>query len=399
MFLPLGDEPNPRGVPYVNYGLILANVAVYILISLPLSFRPADPGDPLLQEYLNAVSESLPPGIPLSSVVQQVSSYDLFVFSWGYRIVDPSVFTLFTAMFLHGGFMHLFGNMLFLWIYGDNVEHRLGSLKYLFWYLATGVAATLFYSLFAAGSRLPLVGASGAISGVLGFYFLWFPHNKVRVWVFIFPFFMNVIMAPARLVLGVYLVLDNLLPFFITWGETGGGVAHGAHIGGFLAGFAVAWFAGRREVTSRPAEYRGRPAAAAGTRPKGEQIAAAIGDENFEKAGELYFALPSERTRRLLDPDDSIALGNWLARNEHAKAALVVYQRHLRDFPVGRGAAEAHAYAGLLQLHVFREPTAAYQHLMDALDLKPSPDIESLARDGLKQIASVQKFQVPTRRR
>ena len=80
-------------------------------------------------------------------------------------------------MFLHGGFMHLFGNMLFLWIYGDNVEHRLGPLPYLLWYLATGVAATLVPRPRPRGSEIPLVGASGAISGVLGFYFVWFPRN------------------------------------------------------------------------------------------------------------------------------------------------------------------------------------------------------------------------------
>ncbi|HEX9724329.1 MAG TPA: rhomboid family intramembrane serine protease, partial [Vicinamibacteria bacterium] len=288
---------------------------------------------------------------------------------------------------------HLFGNMLFLWIYGDNVEHRLGRVKYLFWYLATGVAATVFYALFAGGSNLPLVGASGAISGVLGFYFLWFPHNRVRLWIFLFPF-AQVIMAPARLVLGIYLILDNIFPFLISRGAGGGGVAYGAHIGGFLAGVLVAWVAGRRAVTSRPDEYRGRTVPVSEARSIGERLAAAVRAQDFEAAARLYFELPSQATRHVLSPDDSIALGNWLARNGHAKAALTVYQRHLRDHPAGRGAAEAHAYAGLLQLHVFREPTAAYQHLVDALGLKPSSDIEALVRDGLAEIGRMQKFQV-----
>ena len=218
MFLPLGDEPNPHGTPYVNYGLIAANIAVYVLVSLPLSFTPADPQDPRVGEYLSAIGENLPPGVSVSDVVEQISAYDLVVLSYGYRTTMPSLVTLFTAMFLHGGFMHLFGNMLFLWIYGDNVEHRLGPVKYLFWYLVTGIAATLFYALFAGGSSLPLVGASGAISGVLGFYFLWFPHNRVRLWIFLFPFFAQTFMAPARLVLGIYLVLDNIFPFLISRG-------------------------------------------------------------------------------------------------------------------------------------------------------------------------------------
>ena len=392
MFLPLGDEPNPQGVPYVNYALIAVNVAVYVLISLPLSFSAADPQDPRVQEYVSAVSESLPPGVSPSQVIQQISAYDLVVFSWGFRSIDPSLVTLFTAMFLHGGFMHLFGNMLFLWIYGDNVEHRLGSFKYLFWYLATGVAATLFYGMFAGRTPLPLVGASGAISGVLGFYFLWFPHNKVRVFIFFFPFIMQTMLLRSRLVLGVYLILDNIFPFLISRGG-GGGVAHGAHIGGFLAGVLVAWIAGRRQIRSRPEEYRARRSPAAEAPPIGKKVSAAIRKNNFGQAAKLYFELPSNATRGLLEPDDSIALGNWLARNGHAKAALTIYQRHLRDYPAGKGAAEAHAYAGLLQLHAFREPTAAYQHLMDALDLKPSPDIESLTRESLNEIAAAQKFQ------
>jgi hypothetical protein len=283
--------------------------------------------------------------------------------------------------------------MLFLWIYGDNVEHRLGSARYVFWYLLTGACATLFHSVFDSDSRIPLVGASGAISGVLGFYFLWFPRNSVRVWVLLFPFFMNVVMLPARLVLGFYLILDNILPFLLTRGSQGAGVAYGAHIGGFLAGLAVAWLKDRKQVTARPAEYRDFPRAS-GASPR-EALQEALGRGDMEKSSELYFELPAEATRRLLSPDDSIALANWLAKNGHPRAALTLYQRHLRDHPRGPGAAEAHAYAGLLQLHVLREPTAAYQHLVEALDYDPAPELESMIRRGLADIESRQKFQVP----
>ena len=116
-------------------------------------------------------------------------------------------------------------------------------------------------------------------------------------------------------------------------------------------------------VTPRPPGIMAS-APAREARPIGERVASAVRAQDFAGAAKLYFELPSQATRHLLSPDDSIALGNWLARNGHAKAALVVYQRHLRDHPAGRGAAEAHAYAGLLQLHAFREPTAAYQHLV-----------------------------------
>jgi len=240
MFIPIGDEPNPYDyLPVATIAIIAINVAVYLLFTLPLSTRPPDLADPVLAEYLRAVSPLLPPGTPVDALLQQMSAYDLVVFRWGFRASAPSLVTLFTSIFLHAGFMHLAGNMLYLWVYGNNVEHRLGALSYVFWYLVTGVAATLFQTLFNVGSPIPLLGASGAISGILGFYLVWFPRHTVRLFLFLFPFYVGIVRLSATLVLVLYLVLDNLLPFLIVQG--GGGVAHGAHIGGFLAGMAVAW--------------------------------------------------------------------------------------------------------------------------------------------------------------
>jgi membrane associated rhomboid family serine protease len=393
MFLPIGDQPNPRGTPIANYGILALNVLIYIAVSLPLSMRPADPSDPRLAEYVEVIRQNLPPGVSIQELLRQVSAYDLFVFDWGYRPAEPSLLSLLASMFLHGGFAHLFGNMLILWIYGDNVEHRLGSARYVVWYLVTGACATLFHSFFDSDSRIPLVGASGAISGVLGFYFVWFPRNLVRVWVLLFPFFMDVVHLPARLVLGFYLILDNIFPFLLTRGSQGAGVAYGAHIGGFLAGLAVAWLKNRREVVAQPEEYRDVPRASGPT--SRESLHDALGRGDLGKAAQLYFELSADETRRLLPPEDSIALGNWLARNGQARAALTVYQRHLRDYPNGPGAAEAHAYAGLLQLHAFRSPSAAYQHLVEALDYDPEPELEALIRRALLEIESLQKMRVP----
>lgn len=238
MFLPFGDAPNPRRFrPWVTWGLIALNVGIFLAVSLPLSFTKADPRDPLLREYLRLISRSLPLGISLREAMSQVSAYDLFVMRWGFKPGAPEVRDLFASLFLHGGLAHLLGNMLFLWIYGDNVEQRLGRLGYLAAYLFTGVAATLAFALFARDSMLPLVGASGAISGVLGLYFVLFPRNVVKVFVFLFPFLMTTILLPSRLVLLFYLVLDNLLPFLV---GVDSGVAYGAHIGGFVAGWAIA---------------------------------------------------------------------------------------------------------------------------------------------------------------
>lgn len=395
MLLPLSDAPNPRGTPIVTYLLIAVNVLVYVAITLPMGSVGVDPADPSLRGYLLAIRESLPPGVPLRAVLQQLSAYDLFVFEHGYKPAAPQIADLFASLFLHGGLLHLLGNMLFLWIYGDNVEHRLGRLPFLLWYLATGVAATLAFAVFARGSLIPLVGASGAISGVLGFYFLWFPRNTVRVFVFLFPFFMNVVTIPARIVLGIYLVLDNLLPFVLTQGAGGGGVAHGAHLGGFVAGLAVAGFMRNREVAARPREYR--PTGAARDLPTGTVIAEAMREGDMPGAARAYFALPPERTRRLLAPDASIALGSWLAAQGHAAAALAVFRRHLRDYPLDRTTAPAHLGAGLVQLDLLGQVAPAYQHFLDALDADPDAETSARAREALAGIAALQKYRLGSR--
>ena len=393
MFLPLGDEPNPRGLPVVTYVLIGLNVAVYLLVTLPFAnVRPAL-DDPVLAEYMSALGPRLSREMALAAL-QQVSVYDLVVFSYGYRPADPGPLALFTSMFLHGGFLHLFGNMLFLWIYGDNVEHRLGRPRYVAAYLGAGVLATLSHAALNAGSAVPMVGASGAISGVLGFYFVWFPRNRVRLWLMLFPFFMY---APARLVLGLYLVVDNLLPFLVTQGA--GGVAYGAHIGGFAVGLGCAWWSERREVRRRPADFDPSPAdpsPAPDADPSSVRgLRQLIEAGEYGRAAPAYFHLSAARTARLLMPVDSINFARWLANNGHSDAALVVYQRHLRDYPLGPYDAEAHLGAGLVQLHARNQPTAAYQHLITVLDGDPHPETAAWARRALAEIASRQKFRLP----
>jgi membrane associated rhomboid family serine protease len=390
LLLPLSDAPNPGGRPYVTYILIALNVLVYVFVSLPLGTERPDPSSPALQAYIDVVREQLPPNVPIRAVLNSLSAYDLFVFEHGYKPAAPQITDLLFSLFLHGGFLHLFGNMLFLWIYGDNVEYRLGRVAYLLWYLATGVAATLFFALFAPSSSVPLVGASGAISGVLGFYFLWFPRNTVRMFVFLFPFFMNVVAVRARIVLGIYLVLDNVLPFLLT-SSGGGGVAHGAHIGGFVAGLAGAWMIDRRAVGSAHAGYS---ADVARDDASGSILGTAVEGQDMARIATAYFALPADRARKALSPGDSLALGNWLARNGHAEAALVVHRRHLRDYPADPTAAEAHVSAGLVQFEHLGQVAPAYQHFLDALDLNPDAVTASRARAALAQIAAIQKYNI-----
>ena len=156
----------------------------------------------------------------------------------------------------------------------------------------------------------------------------------------------------------------------------------------------MAWLLDRRELLRQPDEYKGvRVAAVPGETP-GRTIAHAVAEGRFPQAAQDYFALESGATRRMLTPEDSLALADWLRRNGHDEAALVVYRRHLRDYPHGPGAAEAHVGAALVLLEAFGQATPAYQHLLDALDLDPSPETAAQARAALAAIRARQKRQV-----
>jgi membrane associated rhomboid family serine protease len=167
---------------------------------------------------------------------------------------SPIWLTLFTSMFMHGGWLHLGGNMLFLWIFGDNVEHRIGHGLYLVFYLVAGIIASFAQILTDVGSFIPTLGASGAISGVLGAYLVMFPTNRVTV--FLFRFLMPV---PAIVAIGMWAVLqfiNGIGAFAVT--EQTGGVAYMAHIGGFVAGVVAGLVF--RGVFHEPRHPRGTPA-------------------------------------------------------------------------------------------------------------------------------------------
>jgi membrane associated rhomboid family serine protease len=386
MFLPIGDAPNPKGTPFATWALIAVNVAAFLLLNVPLGSRRADVNDPAFREYVEVMSRELEGRVDVRELVARTSAYDLFAFEHGYRPNAPRVTGLLSCMFLHGGFMHLFGNMLFLWIYGDNVERRLGAIPYLLWYLLTGIVATLTHALVFSSSDVPLVGASGAISGVLGFYFVFFPRNTVRMLAFLPPFLMQVFEIPARLVLGIYLLFDNLLPFLVA-GE--GGVAHGAHIGGFVAGGIVAWLMDRRGLAAQPLAEAG-PVPVSG----GDAVRAALAEGRFEDAARDYFARPAPLASGALSADEAVSLAAWLRRQGHSDAALVVLRRVVRDVTRGPGLAEAYALAGMILLDDRHEPTAAYQYLLTALETGPRPETAAAVRSELAAIEALQKRRV-----
>ena len=145
--------------------------------------------------------------------------------------------SLFSSMFLHGGFFHLAGNMLYLWIFGDNVEDQLGHVKFFIFYILCGLAASLLHIMTTPNSQVPMVGASGAIAGVLGAYMIRFPRARILTLIF-FGFFIRIVAVPALFVLGFWFILQ-LLFALPSIGSTSGGVAFFAHVGGFLAGIIL----------------------------------------------------------------------------------------------------------------------------------------------------------------
>jgi membrane associated rhomboid family serine protease len=221
--MPLGDDNSGRRItPIVTYVLIALNVLMFFL---------------------------------------ELNNGDAFIDRWAFVprrfLADPvgEFVTLFTSMFMHAGWLHLLGNMLYLWIFGDNVEDRLGHGLFLLFYLLSGLAATFAQLALNTNSDIPNVGASGAIAGVLGAYLVMFPRGQVRV-------LMGRMIVPmsALIVIGFWFLLQifSQISVFTASSQTeGGGVAYMAHIGGFIAGVILTYlFGGHRRALPSPTSYR-----------------------------------------------------------------------------------------------------------------------------------------------
>ncbi len=218
--IPIRDDNPTRTFPFVTVFLILANVAVFVY-----------------QWTLGQGAEAFI--YRLGAIPWEITHFqELPQIPAEYRSGFPNMLTLLTSMFLHGGLFHLLGNMLYLWIFGDNVEAIMGRIRFFLFYILCGVAASLSHVLIAPASNVPMVGASGAISGVLGAYFLRFPRARVHVLIFLF-IFIKTIRIPALFVLGFWFVLQ-VLNGMGSLGPSGeNSVAWFAHIGGFLAGLVL----------------------------------------------------------------------------------------------------------------------------------------------------------------
>lgn len=215
--IPIGDDDSDRTrMPIINYVLIAINILVFVFLQGMGS-----------NEHFTYAFSTVPAEILTGKDVTA-------------GVLEPTpvpvYFTLITSMFMHGGWAHLLGNMLFLWVFGDNIENRLGPIRYLIFYLVCGIIASLCH-VFVSGSDsiVPSLGASGAISGVLGGYLLLFPSRRVRV-------FMGrgITEVPAFVALGIWIVFQIISQMGLLGGDQGGGgVAYAAHIGGFAAGLLL----------------------------------------------------------------------------------------------------------------------------------------------------------------
>lgn len=218
--IPLRDVIPSRTTPYVTVTIIVVNALVFVFeLRLPLTDRAR-----FIEAY----------GIVPAAVVP---------------------LSLLTSMFLHGGWLHFLGNMLYLWIFGNNIEDVMGHGRFIVFYLACGILAALSHAVTDPGSNIPMVGASGAISGVLGAYLLLYPRARVLVLI-PFGFFTRIMYVPAGFVLGLWFLLQ-LFSGGASLGRGGGGVAWFAHVGGFVAGMALIGLFKRSDVRFfAPAHHR-----------------------------------------------------------------------------------------------------------------------------------------------
>lgn len=223
---PISDDNSDRTrTPIVNYVFIGLNILVFLLLQ---QFGSNDS----FTYAFSLVPREVTTGIDITGVqvvrdslgnTGQIPHFDTPL---------PVYFNFLSSMFMHGDIMHIFGNMLFLWIFGDNIENLIGHVRYAIFYILCGFAAAIAQILMGPDSIIPMLGASGAISGVMGGYMLLFPHRRVRA--FIFRFLTDV---PAYAAVGIWIVYQLVLGYLSPSG--GGGVAYAAHIGGFFAGLAM----------------------------------------------------------------------------------------------------------------------------------------------------------------
>ncbi|MBE3557688.1 MAG: rhomboid family intramembrane serine protease [Ktedonobacteraceae bacterium] len=242
--IPLKDYPGPRRrMPWMTWALIAINVAVFLY---QVSLGPAAP---VFMFAYAVVPVALVGGVPQTSLVQGGQSLP-------FHTPEPVYLTLITSMFLHAGWLHIGGNMLFLYIFGDNVEDRMGHFWYLVFYLLCGLIAGIAQVAVDPGSKIPSLGASGAIAGVLASYLVLFPWARVKTVIFIFVFF-TIVTVPALALIGLWFLLQlfNGVTALADVQQGMGGVGYFAHVGGFVTGLVITWLLREQLRPPAPISY------------------------------------------------------------------------------------------------------------------------------------------------
>ena len=396
MLLPYADDPPPEGrFAWMNWMLIGINVAVF-------------------------AAYALAPG------------YEQVIAQYGFTPSEFSIVTLFTSMFLHAGWMHLLGNMLFLYLFGDNVENRLGSFLYLCSYLLCGIAGTLAFYVYFPASEVPSIGASGAIFGVMGMYLLLFPRNRVRVFYFIF-ILIGRIAIPAVWVIGFWAGWELFYSHVQSIHNSDSGIGHMAHAGGFLTGVLLApfyatlglisttgqelwnWFSGAparaiprptpresqpwsapRRPQDRVVDGRYRvvdePTEVRPSNPRDEIVSLLRAGHNNE-ARRAWYRMASDDRNAVLPVADQLEMAITLDKSGDRHAARDAYERLITHFHTQPFAAEANlALAGLLLRDLQetgnrRERPLIERLLQQAVHDHPLPGRRALAERWLQSLA------------
>jgi len=333
MFLPYQDSPNSKSIPYVTLSLMALLVGVFVFVGLPLTKETISAADPVFQHYLRVTPPELIPN-------NLLTGYDLFVFQYGFRPAEPAWWSWFTSGFLHLGWRHLLGNLLGLWLFGDNVEKRLGWWKFILTYFGLLLVSTQIYSVFTHQPNSPMIGASGAVYGILGLYFLWFPKNQIKTLILVLPVIVQNIQIPARYVLAFFLIVDNLLPF-VAGGRPGPPVAYSGHLGGFLAGTMLAILLGRSKGNKRSSWREGGVVRA-------EEVGRFLRLGFPRRAAASFLALPAQARDDLSIPS-LLDLGDRLCQAGGYEAAVQVYKYILTVEQNPVLVARARAGAALIQ--------------------------------------------------
>lgn len=223
---PIGDDNSDRTItPFVNYAFIGINILVFLLL------QQIGSNDSFSYAY-SLVPKEITTGVDITGLQVVRDSLGNTGEVQHYATALPVYFNFLSSMFMHGDIMHIFGNMLFLWIFGDNLENLLGHVRFAAFYIVCGLAAAVAQIVMDTDSVIPMLGASGAISGVMGGYVLLFPQRQVRA--IIFNFLTTV---PAFVAIGIWIAYQLIVGYLTPAGT--GGVAYAAHIGGFIAGVAL----------------------------------------------------------------------------------------------------------------------------------------------------------------